>query len=144
MTYLYLDSNTSDHLYPNNATDNFRVKLPKVLNFDQYGGYRVALLDIDLPRFVGSYTPEHVTLYCSLCQPSVCNSEYRQVLHRLYMPSIRGGRPLQLETPRYVPVNAGIVESLHFFILDQDDRPPPFRPGHLTCTLHIEKKGKCL
>lgn len=136
--YIYLTSTASDDYFSNNSVTNFRVKLPKALKLAPFGHYAVALVDIDLPKLRQNYTSKHISIYSSICQPSITDSGLKPILHRVFYSYLRSGRPLSLDPLRYVPLNTDSLDVLDMYLLDDTNVPPSFRPGQLSCTLHIK------
>ena len=139
--YLYLNSSSHKRLFPSNIASNFTVKTPKVLDVSPSGGCSIALLDIELPEFADNYKTKYISVYCSLCQPSLHGAELRPVLTRLYFNDVKHGGPFRFDTPRYIPLNTGSLNYFNIFILDDKDLPPSFNVRELLCTLHITKKN---
>lgn len=139
--YIYLTSTASLEYFPNNSVTSFRVKLPKPLNLKPLGRYSVALLDIDLPKFQQNYAAKHITLFSNMCQHSVSDNTLKPILHRLFFADLRSGRPQILQSPRYVGLNSENLDIIEIYLLDELNQPPSFRPGQLSCTLHIEESA---
>lgn len=139
--YLYLSSHTSKDIYPFNTANDFKAKLPLTLNLNgAVGKWRMALLDIDLPKLEEGYKPNYITLETSLCAPSVYHNSLRPILQRLYYSEIKKGQPITIDSPRYVTINTSNIESFDLYILDQTDQKVSFKTGHVYCSLHLVRE----
>lgn len=137
--YLYISSKSCEHLYPDNDSSNFRVRLPTVIRLQGTKPWSVALLDIDLPKPETDYKPVYIVLSSSVCAPTVYHTTLQPVLQRIYFQEIKSGKPLRFEAPRYVPVNIASLEIFDLCIFDDKGQRPSFKSGHLSCTLHLRQ-----
>ena len=136
--YLYLSSDTSKDIYPDNHAGSFRVKLPQTLYLG--GKWTIALLDIDLPKISQNPKPHHITLQTSISTPCIYKSGLNSVIQRLYFSEVKRGLPVYITNPRYMPVSINILDTFDMFITDDKGQKVPFEPGSLECTLHLLKE----
>lgn len=137
--YIYLTSTSSTEFFSFNSITNFKVKLPKTLKLTPFGNFSVALLDIDLPKLQQNYSAKYITLYTSICQPSISETGLKPVLHRIYFSHFRSGKPLTFFPLKYISLNTEALDVIDLYLIDDTGRPPSFRPGQLSCTLHIKE-----
>ena len=136
--YLYVTSQSSDDIYPNNDPSHFRLSLPQLIKLE--GTWFISLVDIDLPKLKENYKPSYLVISSSACTPSFYENSLRPVLQRFYFGEVRSGRPLRFDPPRYVMVNSESIHSLEFRITDDEGEKPSFKPGKVSCTLHLRKE----
>lgn len=136
--YLYLSSDSSQRIFPNNRPCKFIIRLPEVIRL-QEGKWCIALLDIDFPKFDEDYKPAYVTVETNICEASVYGDIYRPVLHRFYFNEIRKSQPVTIGIPRYIPVSVLNASQLEIHITDDSKNYVSFRAGATRCTLHLTK-----
>lgn len=137
---MYLSSDSCKNLYKDNNASSFRIKLSRKIMLDNAAMWSVALLDADLPRTDESYKCQYITFQSSLCTPMVHNETLQPIMERFYYHEIRTGRPLRIDTPRYVPVNMSIIDVIDVDIIDNFGAHVSFKGGRVNCTLHLKRK----
>ena len=135
--YLYISSNTSKDIYPDNRAANFRVRLPQTLYLQ--GSWSIALVDIDMPKLSDNYKPQHIIFQSSVCKPCVHKDSLDPIIQRLYYSEIRKGQAVYIAQPRYLLVNNSILEVFDMHITDDLGNKVSFKEGSLECTLHLMK-----
>lgn len=136
--YLYLSSNSSADVFPENVANSFRVKLPKTLVLNGRDcNWSMALIDVDMPKLPSGYKPKFITFESRTCASAIYKSDLRPVLQRLYYSQIRRGTPVIIDNPRYVQVNTKSIDVIDLYLLDDQGASVSFTPGQLTCTLHL-------
>ena len=135
--YLYVSSGQSDQFFLVNTTSAFRVILPKRLNLTPRGRWRVAILDIDLPRFQDNYKTAYITINSSVCEPSFVNTALRPTLNRVYFNDLLRGRPVTFDSPRYVKLTGDGLDVIDIYLTDSNGESPSFTRGTVACTLHL-------
>jgi hypothetical protein len=139
--YLYLSSDSCKEIYPSNAPDEFRVRLPQALHLSEPDSWSLAILDVHLPRFSTGYKPKFIVFESTVCTPSVYESSLRPILQRLYFHELRRGLPVRILSPRYVTVNTKDLHTFDLYLRDENGSRISFNSGHLSCTLHLVKES---
>ena len=131
--YLYITTQTSEDIYPNNEATYFRAKLPQILKLE--GTWHIALLDIDLPKLKDDYKPDFLVVSCSTCEPNYYYGPYYN-----YFGEVKSGRALRFDSPRYVRVNSRYANTIKFRIRDNRDEIPSVKQGQVICILHLRQE----
>lgn len=141
-TYFYISSDSCQDIFPENSAALFRVKLPRVIKLHKAYEWSLALVDIQIPKLKAEEKPDFLTLYCSVCTPTVYHSTLRPVLQRFYFHQLKFGRPIEIQNPRYMPISTQSLDTIEFKIEDSRGQRPIFRPVSLTCVLHLRGELK--
>ena len=127
--YLFVSSNDSKNIYPNNNASEFWIELPTHLILR--GKWEIALIEIKLSS---SEINDYLILFDG-CECSFVKDSFRPVLrfiesgtmHRIY------------SNPIYISVTRDRLERLHLFLLPCNGLQSSLSTETLKCTLHLRK-----
>lgn len=135
--YIYLSSNGSKSVYPDNQVTSFRTRLSRPITL--HGEYEIAVISLVFPEFRTGYKPVYVTLNSTLCENSFIDTSQGSVLARIFAPS---NKYIEFAYPRYVRLNTQVLHVIDMDLLDSEGRPPSFGSGEFYCALHVRKCQK--
>ena len=127
--YLFVSSNDSKNIHPNNNASEFWVELPTHLILR--GQWEIALVEIKLSS---TELNDYAMLFDG-CECSYINDSFRPVLrflesgtmHRIY------------NNPIYISVTRDMFERLHLILLPCDGIQSSLSTELLRCTLHLRR-----
>ena len=125
MMYLFLNSNDTKSLHPNNSQFNFTVELPTPLEL--HGNWKCALAEISYPKSIG----QELYVYCDICEYSYIADGYKPILEIVKDGDIYN----QLF---YIPITNPFVSRIQIYIKDQTGNQPSVDIKLFMCTLKIK------
>ena len=128
MMYLFLNSNDSKSLHPDNSPFNFTVELPTPLEL--HGDWKCALAEISYPKSIR----RELYVHCDICEYSYIADSYKPILRIVKSGDIYN----QLF---YQPITTSLVSRIKIYIKDETGNEPSVDVESLRCTLKI-KHGK--
>jgi len=132
--YVYLTSDDSIHLFPDNKPSEFTVNLGR--NITLKGNWTCALKEITY--HVHQDLPETVYILCNKCEPSYVRNTYLPILRRLHFPLVEEGMYTDtLYEPFYMKVIDSNISNLTISIRGQDDSDVKFDYHSIKCVLHF-------
>ena len=126
--YLFLNSNDSKSLHPDNKPFNFTVELPTPLELR--GDWKCALAEISYPKSIR----RELYVYCDICEYSYIADGYKPILRIVKSGDIYN----QLF---YQPITTSLVSRIKIYIKDETGIEPSVDVESLRCTLKL-KHGK--
>ena len=127
--YLYISSNDSNHIYPNNNASDFWIEFPHAISL--LGVWEIAVIEMNF----SSPNTDDFYLLCDACEVSYINNSYRPVLRNIHSNTSH----IIFNHPVYVKVSRDKLERLHFYILRESGLSSSFSSETLKCTLHLRK-----
>jgi hypothetical protein len=134
--YLFISSTDSKDWFPQNNSQNFRIKLPSSLKLD--GLWRCALTEFSYTPIFEGLIPKEIYICCDIVQDSyACNSTL-PLLRKVNVPSQHSSR-IQILFPQnfYIPVSQEEIQYINMYIKDENLQNPSFGSEPVTCTLHL-------
>lgn len=132
-TYIYLSSNVSSDIYPENRPNNFTAVLPQILQLQ--GLWSLSLLEVDIK----ADRPSQLFVLCDIVNASYVGGQFRRILRRVTVTGEKENNTFSL--PQYVPVdNTCDIQTINITILDCNTLLPTLLPlGRVNCTLHLKR-----
>ena len=127
--YLYVSSNDSKNIYPNNNALDFFVEFPHKIQL--CGIWEIAVLEFKLSN---SQSIDFAIL-CDACEVSYINNAYRPILRYIHSETMHS----IYHQPIYVKISRDSIERLHFYLMLCDVPSTSFNAETLRCTLHLRK-----
>ena len=134
--YVFLSSDDSIHLYPDNGPKEFTVNLGKSINLE--GKWKCALKEITY--HFNDALPETIYVLCNKCEQSYVRNNYMPVLRRLHFPFETEG--LYTETfyeAFYMNVSDNNISNITISIRGIDDSDVEFDYHAIKCVLHFKR-----
>ena len=133
--YFHVSSAEDPSTFAGNVSHSFRVKLPRAVYLQPSTNYEIALVDIFTPNLASQYTPAYVTVNTDICDLSIVDNGLQPVLQRLYPDHIGGAT--EFTNPRYIQLNTEEIDTIHLYLLDDQQASPSFEKGTVYATLHL-------
>lgn len=146
--YMFLSSEDSVNLFPNNTFSDFWTEFDHEIVLDEQCGYGLrqqwsfALTEVFIDFLPDQQTlPEPVVILCDLCSQSYLNGSQVQVLRTL---SGAGEVGTSLGLTHYIGVNKLRFNKIRIQVVTRDLKPLSVTSGWpskgvLRCTLHFSK-----
>lgn len=142
--FIYLQSNDSLDVYPDNKVQSFIVKLPGRLYL--HGKWVCALSEIYLPPIhlqTGYATPRIIAIdVCSpLCSDTVTGESRAPVIRRLLIEQEAqvNGTCLRFNPLQYTELIRHETGEIHIYLRHESPLHFPVANAPLYCTLHLKK-----
>ena len=129
-----LKSNDSRNVYPSNKTYDFRVHLPKPLQF--LGNWEVSLTEFTYQGAKKSVEPE-LLICCDLVDDGIVGDREEPLLRRVFLN--RRLENLIFEQPYAVHLKTGIFQDVHVYIKTFKHELASFLTGQVTVTLQFKR-----
>lgn len=142
--YIYLQSNDSIELYPDNNGARFTVRLPKRLHMS--GTWTCALCEIHIPPIHSqgfTWTPALPIAVCStLCAGSVLTGMHVPVLRQIILSDQeqREGTSLSFNPLYYIPIVQADLEAISIYLKTTPGFKFSLGDQLLYCLLHLRKE----
>ena len=130
--YIYLSSEDSQDLYPDNNMTDFVVELPQTIHLDE-GQWEMALMEANYDKDIHK---DHGSLYllCDICEYSIVRNNKQPILRKLMWHT--SYRLLQ----HFMNIqHKKEIKRLHFRLVDVNLQPVVYT-GSFYCTLLLQKK----
>ena len=124
---LYLSSEDSKHVYPDNTPSNFRVQLPQHLHLGK-GNWQCGILNCILPTKPSA--PMYLT--CDIIEPSILGDRYQPVL------TILTSKAKEFLTPDYTNVKVTHISTIQLKLINRLGVPNPIRKGETIVVLKLQ------
>lgn len=124
--YLFINSEDSLTIYPNNTGDNFTVELPKPIQLESED-WRVAVTEIKSDKGNGYYI-----ICCDIVEESYIKDKY--------LPVLRAGGQTSFTNPYYLKIRTNYIPRIHFQVYNKNLKPVGWKSVKLT--LHLQKWPK--
>ena len=131
--YLFISSDDTPDLFPDNKPEDFRVELTPFIHFTQHEEWSIAVTEMEVYP-----TPsDPFTICLDACNSSQFGHTQVEVLRKFY-PLKKGKRNLYtFQYPYYMRINRNVLDVLHFYIIDEQGSRKSFEIKTLKLTLHL-------
>ena len=133
--YLFLNSQNSKDLHPENVSTDFTIDLPRAYSLE--GDWECALKEIEVSL------KEDTLIVCSdICRESYAENTMLPVLRVLRNASTKGRKRetyFLFNDPFYVKVKADVLNSVRLFIRGRQLLTIDGDKSNVRCTLHLRK-----
>jgi hypothetical protein len=138
--YLHLNCKDSTEFFPSNDPADFRIKLPRPLTLD--GQWECALINLSYwPQFHTSEKPKEMYLCLEEVSNSYAMDGLHPILKRVSVPeNIITKVNLIYPHIDFLPINQTVLQSIRFYIIDNEGLTPSFVIKDLYCTLLLRRK----
>lgn len=138
--YMFLCSEDSKSVYPQNVPQDFMVQLPERVQL--FGEWTVALLEVEYPTRFSHKKPTHLWFEMDLCDTSIVGEHRLPVLRRLPIDASKTNKVkhLTFDTLFYMPIRQYDFNSIHILITDHTRAPASFAEGVFYCALQFVRK----
>ena len=134
--YIFLTSDDSIDLFPNNKPSEFTVSLGRNINLS--GTWLCGLKEITY--HINEDLPETVLILCNICEQSYVRNTYMPILRRLHFPLTEEGVFTDtLYEPFYMKVIDNNLSNITICIRGQDDADVEFDHHSIKCVLHLKR-----
>lgn len=123
--YIYLSSQDSLDIHPNNKWYDFTVKLSSII--DLHGRWSCALMDIDYEN-----VNHELYVYTDICHYSYVLDGQFPLLRRVYSP-------VEFINPYFINIIHSQIGSIRIYIRDRKGEIPNISITRLTCTLQFRR-----
>lgn len=137
--FVYLNSNDSNALFPDNEVHKFKIHLKTPLILD--GFWKIGLLEFDTrdsKRKSKTNSEQFLYLYSNICKDSIVKGEEKPLL-RCLKKNVKDGWTYCFEHPIYLTVKRNLVTEMEFDIKDSNDEHASFLNEPVTLTLHLKQ-----
>jgi hypothetical protein len=136
--YIFLTSDDSLNLYPDNKPSSFTIDLGNNINLQ--GEWECALKEITY--HINEDLPQTVYVLCNKCEQSYARNTYMPILRRLHFPLADEGLFTDtLYEPFYMKVIDNNLSNITISIRGHDDADVNFDYHSIKCVLHFKKKN---
>ena len=137
--YLFLSSEDSKDLYPQNTPQDFTVQLPERIQLT--GEWTLALVEIEYPTSFSRNPPASLWFEVDLCETSIVGDRKLPVLRRLPVTSIPNNetKRLTFDPLLHLPIRQYDFDKVHIHIKEPTGLPASFADGLSSCTLQFLK-----
>lgn len=133
---IVVSSEDGKHLFSNNKPYDFRIKLNRTLQLDDY--WVIAVTEFTTMERDDSIRKHELFIFSDICQDSFVGNNEQPLLRRIYFDNITQNNIIY-DNPYYIPVRMGGVQHMHFYIKDQNGQDASFLKQKVTITLHLKK-----
>ena len=119
--FIYLNSEDSKTIFPENNSFDFTVDLSKILT----GRFLIALADFNCENFT-----EPLFVFCDIVNTSFMFDQYLPVLRRVY----KNG---EVQNLQYHRASRNSIQRVRVYIRDQQLNTPTTSIGRVTCLLKL-------
>jgi hypothetical protein len=145
--YIYVSSEDSALLYPDNSWNDFTVELPNPIHLTEAGGpWEMCVMQYLL--YASKTTSKNrksvnpLYILCDSVECSVVGSKEQKVL--TVVQTREDLRKLRTPTnPRYVRILGDRLSQIRLYLRDGDGSTLSFVDGATWCALHIRKAPRC-
>jgi len=139
--YVYMSSEDSLHMYPDNTAAQFKLQLPERLKLDG-GIWEVAVAEVEYPRHYidNNRKPSGLYFEVDLCEASFVGGQKLSVLRRLPVDADNSGvTTLTFPHMYYVRLRQPEFDSIQVYIREPSMQLASFAAGTSSCTLHLKR-----
>ena len=134
--FVYLRSDDSSYLFPENTPFSFTVALPNTLKFQ--GAWECALAEITYPDIEQTLSPDTLTLLCDFVENSIIDGTTKTILRRFNDRQFKGQ---VFGDCRYIDVVKSTAHQLAFRITTNNTNiHPQQQSGVTSIVLSFRKK----
>ena len=137
--YLYLSSQDSLDVRKNNNPSEFLIQLPKSYTLD--GNWTCAVTEITLTC---DFSPRSKRLYlcCDIVEETCVRGTLLPVLRSFEIETkYKRQKYKEFKVPAYLPVTITHLNSLRFYVKDENLNTVEFNTNDLHCVLHLKRHG---
>jgi len=137
--HLYLSSEDSKDLYPNNKPSSFVVQLPKTICLK--GMWMCALCEVQY-NHEAARSHENIYICSDLCEGSIVGKRMFPVLRQVFTKGKKSRRLTQEQYSQlyYVKVTKEEFNTITIHIKDRNGDEVSFLTQELNCILHFKKQ----
>jgi hypothetical protein len=132
--YLFLSHKDSTEYFPNNASNDFRIKLKTPLILDEH--WYIALCEARLP-IKSDDSSRSLTIFCDICKASIIHDRALPVLRQIGRREAR--QTAAVHNKQYFPITQRYIDTLHIYIRNEKDQDPVFTVHPVELTLHLTR-----
>lgn len=138
--YVFLCSEDSKDIYPQNTAQDFIVQLPERVQLS--GTWSVAVAEVEYPSIFNGVAPAYLWMEIDLCDTSIVGNKKLPVLRQLPVNSDSPKdtkKRLSFDHLFHLPIRHYDFDRIHIHIREPAGHTASFAGGILYCALQISR-----